>query len=176
MKKWISVSHPQQKSNFGRLVGSHFDKEAPTCWWLNPDRAKWIRKIYPTSPCLFVVPARICQHLTICNGHIKGHNSILKTNFLAQRCSRNWQLLKLLVAYFYRTQILVTRRGAQSWGNWINFACREPTPLRSVLILSPHLISALPNGFFPWDIPMKTLGTSHFPRRCYRTGGVEVKF
>jgi len=51
------------------------------------------------------------------------------------------------------------RHPSLSWASSIQSTLPNPTPWRSILILSSHLCLGLPSGLFPADFPTKTLYT-----------------
>ena len=74
---------------------------------------------------------------------------------------------------FYGTRRFITaltsaRHLSLSWTRSIQSITTHPNSLRSILILSFHLLLGLPSGLFPSEIPNKTLCTSVlFPNTCY---------
>jgi hypothetical protein len=104
----------------------------------------------------------VANHLTLCS-------TVIEKLTLTQ-------LVKLPAFYGIRRFIIVfttARHWSQSWARCIQSTPSHPTDLRSMLILSSHLLLGLPSGLFPSHSRPK-LCISNLYHACYMSEMVEI--
>jgi hypothetical protein len=104
----------------------------------------------------------------------------LRSTWLLQLTSWSWALLEKQPVEqllknsptFYGTRRFITvftraLHCSLTWARGIQSISSHPIYLRSILILSTHLLLGLPSGLFPSRFPTKILHTFLYPSSCY---------